>query len=259
MLLHGWLDTGATWQFLVDELASEYHVLAPDWRGFGDSGWAAGGYWFPDYLADLDALLALCAPNTAVDLVGHSMGGNVAGLYAGICPERVARLVQIEGFGLRERLPTEAVGRYRTWLDQLRRSPVLSEPESFEALAAQLMQRHPNLPAPRADFVARAWARQGDDGRLEFRGDPAHKLVNPVLYRLQEAEACWREITAPVLWIEGDASPVLAQPGYVQERERRRALYRHCELEQVANAGHMVHHDQPAAVAAAVSSFLERH
>ncbi|MEX0730429.1 MAG: alpha/beta hydrolase [Aquisalimonadaceae bacterium] len=258
VLLHGWMDTGATWQFLIDALNDGRHVLAPDWRGFGDSARADGGYWFPDYLADLDALLDHYAPQEAVDMIGHSMGGNVAGLYAGVRPERVARLVQIEGFGLRPRPPSDAPERYRAWLDQLRESPTVSTPASIEAFAARLMERHPHLPADRADFVARAWLRTGDNGRLQLRGDPAHKRANPVLYRLDEAEACWRRITAPALWIQGDSSTALAHFGDAEELERRRSLYRDCELVCVADAGHMVHHDQPAAVAAAVAAFFSR-
>ena len=81
-LLHGWGDTGSTFQFLVDELSADWMVIAPDWRGFGESHHRAECYWFPDYVADLDALLAIYSPDRAVRLVGHSMGANVAGLYA---------------------------------------------------------------------------------------------------------------------------------------------------------------------------------
>ena len=85
-LLHGWGDTGSTFQFLVDELSADWMVIAPDWRGFGESHHRAECYWFPDYVADLDALLAIYSPDRAVRLVGHSMGANVAGLYAGVRP-----------------------------------------------------------------------------------------------------------------------------------------------------------------------------
>ena len=97
VLVHGWMDVGASFQFLVDALAEQGGaprvVYAPDWRGFGLT--AAGGgdsYWFPDYLADLDALLDALAPAGAVDLLGHSMGGNVVMVYAGLRPHRVRRL-----------------------------------------------------------------------------------------------------------------------------------------------------------------------
>ena len=115
-MLHGWMDVSASFQFTVDAFARDWHVLAPDWRGFGLSQRAPGGYWFPDYIADLDALLEACTPDAAVPVVGHSMGGNVAGLYAGIRPERVSKLVLAEGFGLPRTVPAQAPGRYRSGL-----------------------------------------------------------------------------------------------------------------------------------------------
>ena len=91
VLLHGWMDVSASFQFLVDALRRDWYVIAPDWRGFGLSEWVAGGYWFPDYIGDLEALVAQVSPDAPVSLVGHSMGGNVAGLYAGVRPARVAK------------------------------------------------------------------------------------------------------------------------------------------------------------------------
>ncbi|RTL52111.1 MAG: alpha/beta fold hydrolase, partial [Rhodocyclaceae bacterium] len=101
VLLHGWMDVAASWQFVVDALVTERHIIAPDWRGFGfTEGGKVDHYWFPDYLADLECLLDHYAAATPVDLVGHSMGGNVAMLYAGVRPERIRRLVNLEGFGM---------------------------------------------------------------------------------------------------------------------------------------------------------------
>jgi pimeloyl-ACP methyl ester carboxylesterase len=135
VLLHGWMDVGASFQFVVDELAAlegpVRHVVAPDWRGFGGSvGAAVDSYWFPDYLGDLDALLRALAddaaegtsegategePRTRVDLLGHSMGGKVVMGYAGVRPHRVRRLVNLEGFGLpaSDRRRTRAARRAR--------------------------------------------------------------------------------------------------------------------------------------------------
>ena len=99
-MLHGWMDVGASFQFLVDALERDWCVIAPDWRGFGRSAWCADGYWFADYIADLEALLAHFAPNEPARLVGHSLGGNVVNLYAGIRPESVAKVVSLDGFGI---------------------------------------------------------------------------------------------------------------------------------------------------------------
>src|SRR5690606_27228926 len=118
-LLHGWMDVSASFQFVVDGLPLHWTLLAPEWRGFGLSQRTPSDcYWFPDYLADLDQLLDALAPDGPVDLVGHSMGGNIATLYAGVRPRRIRRLVNLEGVGLRARDPDQAPQRYRDWLDE---------------------------------------------------------------------------------------------------------------------------------------------
>ena len=153
-LLHGWMDVSASFQFTVDALARDWHVLAPDWRGFGLSQWTPGGYWFPDYIGDLDALLdRLCADEPA-RVVGHSMGGNIAGLYAGIRPERVSKLVLAEGFGLPRTVPDQAPGRYLKWLDANGEAPALRPYADFDEVAARLKANTPGLGDERARFLA---------------------------------------------------------------------------------------------------------
>ena len=118
VLVHGWMDVSASWQFMVDALSQDRWIVAPDWRGFGltrSEGPPVDSYWFPDYLGDLDALLDQIAPDRPVDLVGHSMGGNVATIYAGVRPARVRRLVNLEGFGMPATRPSQAPGRYAQW------------------------------------------------------------------------------------------------------------------------------------------------
>ena len=100
-MVHGWMDVGASFQFVADNLQGDWHVIAPDWRGFGLSERISGDtYYFPDYLGDLDAMLDHYSPREPVNLLGHSMGGNVVGLYAGVRPERVRRLINLEGVRL---------------------------------------------------------------------------------------------------------------------------------------------------------------
>ena len=132
VFLHGWADTSDTFQFVVDAFRDEHAIVALDWRGFGRSAWQGRAYWFPDYLADLEQLLDAVAPGAPVTLVGHSMGGNIACLYGGIRPERVRRLVSLEGFGLSRTKPEQAAGRYRKWLDELRAPPAFGTFDSFD-------------------------------------------------------------------------------------------------------------------------------
>lgn len=259
VLLHGFLDCGATFQFLVDALEDEREVLAPDWRGFGRSGWAPGGYWFPDYFADLEALLDALLPDERVDLVGHSMGGNVALTYAGVRPDRVRTLFTLEAFGLPGAAADLAPARYRDWLAQLRRPEPVTVFPDLDTLADVLRRKNPRLTPGRAAFVAAAWAESLPDGRARLRFDPAHKRVNPVLYRREEAEACWREIRAPVACVVGDASDFRERLRDVGDPEVLRRHVPQLEVHVVPGAGHMLHHDQPARVANLLTDFLRRH
>lgn len=255
-LLHGWMDVSASFQFLVDALGSEWHLLAPDWRGFGLSAWSRDGYWFADYLADLEALLDHYAGGEAVNLVGHSMGGNVACLYAGVRPERLRRVVSLEGFGTPEGDPAKAPEKYAAWLDALRAPPEFKPYADLGGVADRLQKSNPRLPRERAVFLAGHWAHETADG-ARLRSDPRHKQPFPSVYRLAEMFSCWRRITAPVLWVD---APESFAPQWLGDGPdgfaRRKAQFANFRHETVAEAGHMLHLDQPARVAALIESFL---
>lgn len=262
VLLHGWMDVGASFQFLVDALRAPRPAWAPDWRGFGLTAGPSGAdsYWFADYLADLDALLDVLHPARPVDLLGHSMGGNVAMLYAGVRPQRVRRLVNLEGFGLPATVPAQAPARYAAWLDALKLPQRLPDCASVEEVAQRLRRHNPRLTPERAAWLAPHWARPGADGRWVVHGDPAHKRPNPVLYRADEVLACWRRIEAPVLWVEGGETELerlrggrLARP----ELEARIGVLGRVQRCTIEGAGHMLHHDQPESLAAVVERFLD--
>lgn len=263
-MLHGWMDVSASFQFIVDALRLDWHVIAPDWRGFGRSEWRGDAYWFPDYLADLDAILRLVEPDGAVRLVGHSLGGNVACLYAGVRPARVERVVALDAFGLPDRPPEQAPGRYEKWLNELAGPAGFREYADFDALAERLQRDNPRLAPARAGWIARHLGeeierQEGSVSRRTIRlaGDPAHRTVNPVLYRRAEAEACWRRILAPVLWIE-PADAALRQRSGVTDamHDAARACFRDLRVTTVDNAGHNLHHDQPEHVAGIIEAFL---
>jgi len=266
VMVHGWMDVSASWQFVVDALARERFVIAPDWRGYGltELPKAADNYWFPDYLADLDFLLDHYAVDGAVDLVGHSMGGNIAMLYAGVRPQRIRRLVNLEGFGMPATVPEQAPGRYAKWIDELkachRGELALKSYDALEGVASRLMKTNRRLSRDKAEWLARHWARQDADGRWHVLGDPAHKIVNANLYRVDEVLATYRRIAAPVLSIEaGDDSLAQWWKGrytLAEYHERLKAMS-DVRLRQVADAGHMLHHDQPAELATLIEDFLD--
>jgi pimeloyl-ACP methyl ester carboxylesterase len=256
-LLHGWMDVSASFQFLVDGFARDWHVIAPDWRGFGLSEWRSEGYWFPDYYADLEALLDIYQPREPALLVGHSMGGVIASMYAGIRPDRIARLVSMEGLGLARHAPDQAPGRYARWLDQLKDPSSFRPYRSLEEVAARLRKTNPRLTEARAAFLARHWAKRQDNGEYVLLSDPVHKSVNPYLFRIDEAIACWRRITAPVLLVSGRLSDIPARMKDTPEQlaERKSAFRDRREIE-LDEAGHMMHHDQPERLAPLIEAFL---
>jgi pimeloyl-ACP methyl ester carboxylesterase len=258
-LLHGWLDTGDTFQFMVDALRQDWPLVAPDWRGFGRSEWPQQGYWFPDYLGDLDALLDQLSPAAPARIVGHSMGGNIACTYAGIRPERVRSVVNLEGFGLARTSPAQAPARLRKWLEQLKTHSERRNYASFEELAGIIRFRYPRFSAAQAAFVAAAWGKLDDGGRVRLAGDPRHHWVNPVLYKREDTEACWRELRAPLLMLLGEASDILARLGADGTTEKFRAIFPHIEIARVAGAGHMLHIERPDLVAPLVESFFDAH
>jgi pimeloyl-ACP methyl ester carboxylesterase len=265
VMLHGWMDVGASFQFVVDALAEtegdSRFIVTLDWRGFGLTETpGADTYWFADYLADLDAVLDALFPAGPVDLLGHSMGGNVAMVYAGVRPERIRRLVNLEGFGMPQTQPQQAPRRLAQWLDELRRPEQMLSYESPQAVAARLIKNNPLLSADKAAWLATHWAGLGADGRWHIRGNPAHKRVNPALYRVEEVLAAWRLITAPVLWAEGDRTDVAKWWGNRYPRsdfDGRLAVVPQVQRVLLSPSGHMLHHDQPVALAAHLRAFLD--
>lgn len=262
-MLHGWMDVAASFQFVVDALAGDWQVLAPDARGFGLSDWpiaqrGGGHYYFPDYLADLDALLDHYAPAGQVNLVGHSMGANVSMHYAGVRPERVRRVVDLEGFGLPAARAALSPGAIARWLDEQRVPPHLRSYASLDEVADRLIKTNPRLARSRARFLAEHWSRQEADGAFHLLADPAHKLRSPMLYRLDEVTAVWSRVQAKVLHVEAEASPTLARFAAdmpVAEFKARFSAFSDWREEIVSGAGHMIHHDQPERVAALIESF----
>ena len=260
-MVHGWMDVSASFQFVVDALEGDWHVVAPDWRGFGlTENSHADTYWFPDYVADLDVLLDHYSAGEAVNLLGHSMGGNVVGLYAGVRPERVRRLINLEGFGMPSTSPEQAPGRYANWLAQLREPPTLRPYPSQAAVAARLQKTNPRLTAERAAFLSAHWAAVNDAGEWEILGDPAHKKPSPLLYHVEEVMACWQAITAPVLWVEAEDTNMWQwmgpKPQARVEIDRRLGHLKKVTTRMMADAGHMLHHDQPLVLARMIEEFL---
>lgn len=256
LLLHGFLDSSWGWARAVRAgLAGRFHVVAPDLRGHGDTGWIGpGGYYhFIDYLSDVDEVARRVARGR-LSVVGHSMGGSVAAYFAGTFPERVHRLALLEGLGPPE-TPGEVPERVRVWLDAWRRvreRPARSYADVDEA-AARLRAHDPLLDADLALELAERGTRVDADGRRRFKHDPIHATTGPTPFRVDYAAQFWRRITCPVLVVEGERSVFRAA---ADEVDRRLGHFASFERALVPGAGHMMQRHQPAALAAILAAFL---
>jgi len=254
--LHGWMDSSATFQFVVDALKQSWHVIAPDWRGYGQSEWLSRPYWFPDYYADLHGILDHYA-KAPVRLVGHSMGANIASTYAGLRPERVSQLVMMDFLGLALPVGTDGSQQLGKWLSALEVAPEMRGYKNHEALARRLLSFNHRLTEARAAYLSESVSCVRPDGLVAMACDPWHKIPAPTLYRVEDSMANWQRITAPVLML-------MADQGFVHQRfgsdpvemQRRLDCFKDRQVVTICDAGHNVQHDQPEQVAAALERFL---
>jgi pimeloyl-ACP methyl ester carboxylesterase len=254
LLLHGFLDAGATWDLVAAELVRGGHeVVAPDLRGFGQSdGVGPGGYYhFADYAADVDELVQALAPRR-LGVVGHSMGGTVAAIYAGARPERVERLALLEGLGPAASEPSFAVDRMRQWLKDLRaaeRTP--KQLQSVQEAVERLVYRHPHVPRDILATRARLLTRLDDGGKLLWAYDPLHRTTSPTPFHAEAFKEFLRRAAMPTLVVSG------GEKGWHPSDERERASClpdaKHVEI---ADAGHMMHWTKPVELGKALVSFF---
>lgn len=256
VLLHGSRDCGATFQFIVDEFVGDYQFIAPDWRGYGRTDWNPQGYWFQDYLADLDIVLDALLPGVRVPLAGHSMGGQVAGIYSGVRPQRVSKLIALDAFGLVDSDPSETPDYLGKWIRIWREGPEQSRPyETLAQMAERLVQTNRRLTMDKALFLAAESSRQRPDGLLEWAFDPLHRAPFAVTHRKAEWAACMTRIEAPTLWLSsGRVSRIDSEPGGLAARA---ALVKNVVCHKVEDTSHNLHHDRPVEVARIMEAFLK--
>lgn len=246
LLLHGYMDAGGTWDLVAPHLTAAGHtLLAPDLRGFGESdGVGPGGYYhFLDYVADVDVLVREQLPADArLGVVGHSMGGTVASLYAGTKPKRVERLALLEGLGPPAMPASAAVDRTRAWLHNLEaldRSP--RKLESMDDAIRRLSANHPRVPREVLASRARWLTRFDADGRLVWAYDPMHRTTSPMPFQVEAFEAFLAQIPCPTLVVGG--GPLGFHP---EDEAQRIARIPSARVEDLPDAGHMMHWTRPA-------------
>jgi len=256
VLVHGGRDHARNWDWVALDLRRDYHVIAPDLRGHGDSQWAIGGsYALADYTLDLAQLLEALQLDPVI-LIGHSLGGSVALQYAGTYPERVTKVVAIEGLGpppwlLQER---PAQTRMREWIAEMqalaRRHP--RRYPSLEQAMARMREANPHLSEEQARHLTIHGCYRAEDGTYLWKFDNYVRATSPYLGSMRDARELWGEITCPVLLIRGEESWA-SDPA----KDGRAAAFRNARVVNIPNAGHWVHHDQLDACLRVGREFLQ--
>lgn len=248
LILHGFLEQGAAWDSVARRLGRR--VLAPDHRGHGLSGQVGAGGWyhFWDYVGDVDAIVEhLGCP---VDLVGHSMGGTIACLYAGSRPDRIRKLVLVEGLGPPD-ASDEVLFRARQFLADRRNPPIHRPLRDVADGVDRVRKANPSLNEDEARRLVERTTVDTGDG-LTWTWDPLHRGRTPVPFQSNLFLRFLREITAPVLLVDGGRSPWT-----LTDAQERTAALKNARREVIARAGHLVHHDAPDALARVMRTFLD--
>ena len=260
ILVHGWLDTGASFDFFARHLKDQFFLIAPDLRGYGQSEHTPSplGYFFFEYVADLHQIIQTYSPESPVRLLGHSLGGAVASVYAGTYPDRISHLVNVEGFGFQRKDLKSPPQRAREWLGGLppKEFPVHPDLETF---AKRLQDSYPRLPSERVQFLAQQLALPVKGG-YQNAADPKHRLIEPYPVPVENFYAFWEETTAKSLFIlaqNSELAKYFEAGQFKQEMQDRQKFFPSgCQLETLSNCGHMVHHEKPEELAQLVGKFL---
>ena len=258
ILLHGWMDCGATFKYVADHLSSRFHVVAPDLRGFGRTQHAQG-YWFPDYFADLEEILDYYTPDQPAHIVGHSMGGNIALMYAGIRPERVARVLSLEALGMAPTTSADAPVRYRTWLREILSGEPSKVYPNVTALKMSIAKGNPSLSENMIEELVELWGEPfGEDGAYRLKHDHKHRYANPVRYNFDDVVEVWREITARVGVVMAAESGMYKGLNKVGRIDEAKEVLRIAERDYylVQNSAHMLHLEQPQVTAECILEFF---
>lgn len=246
VLLHGFLDHAGSWREVAKDLSG--WRIAFDQRGHGRSAHVPPGesYHFADYLADLDALSRQIGP---IHLVGHSMGGTVASMYAGARPDRVLSLVIVDGLGLQDST-NEAVERTVYFLDDMAAPPKNKVFPSIEVAISRLRSANPHLDDEYALYLATRTTCPVEGG-FSWTWDARHRMRGAIPYRHDHHSQFLRRITCPVLSVRPEFTPFQDQNIAILE-----ANIPQLQRVQIAGASHMVHLERPAELGAAISGFL---
>ncbi len=257
IMLHGWMDCGATYQYVAEHLEHDFHLVAPDLRGFGETEHAPG-YWFPDYFADLDVILDKYAPNGA-NLVGHSMGGNIVTMYAGIQPQKVNKVLILEALGMPPTEPNEAPDKYRRWMQEILSGEPSKVYPNVDVFKMSIRKGNPSLSEQRVDDLVHMWGQPyGDNGAYQLKHDHKHRYANPVRYNFDDVLEVWEQVRARVGLVMADQSWMyrrFSDSGRIKHARQVLRIHDDDYL-MVRDAGHMLHIEQPEQTAESIRRFF---
>jgi pimeloyl-ACP methyl ester carboxylesterase len=258
LLIHGGRDHCRSWDWVAQELAQDWRIIVPDLRGHGDSAWSPeGNYTLLAFVQDLAQLAEhLDAPMSTI--VAHSLGGNIALRYAGLYPERVRRVVSIEGLGLPPKLMAahKALGvrrRMREWIAEMQALAGKSHRgySSFEEALQRMKEANPNLSDTQIEHLTTHGVRRNDDGTLSWKFDNYIRPISPVDLSPEEVAQLWAAVTCPVLLCYGEDSWT-SNP----EKDGRASHFKNAKVKMYPKAGHWLHHDQFEMFVADLKAFL---
>lgn len=258
LLVHGGRDHARSWDWVAQELRHDWHVIAPDLRGHGDSAWSPdGNYEMSGFVYDLAQLIhQLNLP--PVSIVAHSMGGNIATRYTGLYPENVRKLVSIEGLGLSPAMQAErdALGirnRFRTWIDDKRKAAGRTPKRypNIEAALERMKAENTYLTDEQARHLTVHGISRNEDGTWSWKFDNYLNIWAIFDMPREDLHAIWEAITCPVLMLYG-ADSWASNP----EKDGRINHFQTARVVEYENAGHWLHHDQFARFMADVKAFL---
>ena len=258
VLIHGFQDAAATWDDVATELArTGLRVLVPDMRGFGDGPRVPSGayYYFPDYVADVAALVREQVRDAPLFLVGHSMGATVVSYFAGAFPERVTKLVLVDGVGPPDNQPSLAPTRMRRWIQTAGDAPRADRKPMTRADAlSRLARNNPDIDeailARKLTQLARVvQAARGPDDLLVWATDPVHTTTSPLPFYADAYKAFARLVTCPVLHVSGGTKGF-----HIEDEEERLACFPHLQRVTI-EGGHALHWSKPTELAAALVAF----
>jgi pimeloyl-ACP methyl ester carboxylesterase len=254
VFVHGGMDHARSWDKVTGPFLKDYHVIAVDLRGHGDSAWVPGAaYGVMEHVRDMAALSeSLAAPE--IDIIAHSLGGMISLCFAAAFPERVRRAVILEGLG-HPGWYTRNAGlpeRLRSWIEATQgRAARSRDYRTLEAAVRRMKEANAHLSDEMAYHLAIHGVQRTPDGGFTWKFDPLIRATDRLRFERADLEQVLREVECPVLLVNGEQSwaESYAAAG-VQDLLRRGTVLR------VPQAGHWIQHDQPEILIEAASRFL---